>query len=481
MEENSPFTTADHGPLRAHIAWVCPRGDAPGAPLSDAFAEAGFAVDAARPDPARPQTADAAIVDFRGARVHLKKARRLASIARWSAPQNTIIYLCDPTISAEERAYLRRSGAVITDTPSPEPLITLCRRAIRHRNICEEAGERFKSLNLAAQAAPLSAPRSTSPATPPKEQEARAGAVLICSKPSPLSLRVMTVLRGAGYAVEAVLSPSQAVAALKAQHGAGGRCKFAAAVMVPSAPSDPIHALAERLSRTSARAGLPVMTICDDPDTVDFLREDHVEDDLAALLAQRIETAAARCAMERFLTPAGHNGAADAHANAYSASFFAGHGARLLSRALETGRPLSFAAFSIEAPAFAGGDVRDSAATLREVSAIVSRVTRAEDSLYRLSAQTFALALPATTGADAKRVAGRIEGVLQSTRFKRQNAIEAAEALFSIDIAASVWSTDAHPGDAAGRPLEEIIAALLTDLRAQRRITRRPPHRGARP
>lgn len=243
MSDFSPSACASSpAPYRALIAWVSAHDGPPDKAISEAFAQSGYRLISIGPGKHMAQAADAAIVDFRHSGVHLKKARRLSMIARRSAPYNRLIYLCGTNASAEERAYLHRSGAVIPGEGRPAALIAVCRQIIRYRNICEEAGERLKSMHL------LSTPHTNEP---DKLKQKR---ILLCAKPSPLSLTVLTTLRHAGYEAEGALSASQAIAAIEApKHKSVPGGPFAAAVVIPASSSDPLCGLVRRFNNRPAK------------------------------------------------------------------------------------------------------------------------------------------------------------------------------------------------------------------------------------
>jgi len=124
-------------------------------------------------------------------------------------------------------------------------------------------------------------------------------------------------------------------------------------------------------------------------------------------------------AIRRTLEGARGSGLTDPATGLFTPELFAGHLARVAEGARLRRRPLSVAVLRVaetEAVATARqGGWLDRA--LPQIGAMVSRLIRTEDTAARLSADVFALALPATRGPAGRIAADRIAAVIGCTAF----------------------------------------------------------------
>ncbi len=426
---------------RARIAWVSNAGG-PDPSVRRALREAHYALSDLKDE----RFADIAIVDLRSEDVSPRTARKLAGAARRSSPHGGVVYFANPSLDAPRRGYLRRSGTLVIAGDDPELLVAACRERLRARNLAEEAGERLKSY---AEAGALRQPADFVRRRPPFR-------VLVAGAPSPLSLSVLSVAQRAGYRVEGVLSAAQALSAIETD-------RFDCGVFLPQAPSDPLRSLAATLRRRNRQADFPILTLDDGPATGEnsFLAR-HVEDDLPDAIAAAVRTAQQTHLIKRFLTAGGHGGAWDGCAEAASAAFFARHAARLLARARETERPFALLSVHLDAAFLSQRNAADIAGPLRQASGLISSITRTEDMAARIAPTTFAVTLPATTGADADRIADRLTGVVQNTMFRLRDEATGDHDVFALSARAAALADDGE------RRLEEMVAQLIVQTKTDR-------------
>lgn len=143
--------------------------------------------------------------------------------------------------------------------------------------------------------------------------------------------------------------------------------------------------------------------------------EDETAERIAALAAAHRRHVAIRKALES----ARGSGLTDPATGLFTPELFASHLARVAEGARLRRRPLSVAVLRVSdteavVEARAGGWL-DRA--LPQIGAMVSRLIRTEDTAARLSADVFALALPATHGPAGRIAADRIAAVIGCTAF----------------------------------------------------------------
>src|SRR5205085_193251 len=115
----------------------------------------------------------------------------------------------------------------------------------------------------------------------------------------------------------------------------------------------------------------------------------------------------------------------------------------------ERNRPLSVCVLKLserpEVSRARGGGFLDRA--MPQIGSMISRLVRAEDTAARLAPEIFALALPATTGGQARLVGERIAAVIGCTAFEAGRGRPPFVAEFD------VGSAELQPGESAARAL----------------------------
>ena len=101
-------------------------------------------------------------------------------------------------------------------------------------------------------------------------------------------------------------------------------------------------------------------------------------------------------------------------------------------------------------PALGPADAGDDSAAWSDAAKAMSRKLRPSDSIYRLAPDLFALVLPETDAANAKRVAARLQDELQSIRAKHGKAFDI-----------TTHNYPEHVGSA--HELEDIVKSLLPE------------------
>ncbi len=166
-------------------------------------------------------------------------------------------------------------------------------------------------------------------------------------------------------------------------------------------------------------------------------------------------------AVRRALEAARASGLMDAATGLFTRELFAAHLTRLATAARQRNRPLSVCVLKVAerpelAAARAGGFV-DRA--IPQIGAMIGRLVRVEDTAARLSAEVFALALPATPLAAARLTAERIAAVIGCTAFEAG----AGKAPFVVEF--DIGVAEVRPGESAARALE-VAAAEATERQA---------------
>ncbi len=151
----------------------------------------------------------------------------------------------------------------------------------------------------------------------------------------------------------------------------------------------------------------------------DVAAADAPEEETAERVAALARAHRRHVAIRRTLEGARGSGLTDPATGLFTPELFAAHLARVAEGARLRRRPLSVAVLRVAeteavATARAGGWL-DRA--LPQIGAMVSRLIRTEDTAARLSADVFALALPATRGPAARIAADRIAAVIGCTAF----------------------------------------------------------------
>lgn len=151
----------------------------------------------------------------------------------------------------------------------------------------------------------------------------------------------------------------------------------------------------------------------------DVAAADTPEEETAERIAALARAHRRHVAIRRALESARGSGLTDPTTGLFTPELFASHLARVAEGARLRRRPLSVAVLRVSeseavAEARKGGWL-DRA--LPQIGAMVSRLIRTEDTAARLSADVFALALPATPGPAARVAADRIAAVIGCTAF----------------------------------------------------------------
>jgi PleD family two-component response regulator len=203
--------------------------------------------------------------------------------------------------------------------------------------------------------------------------------------------------------------------------------RFDCAVFLPTRENDPLNSLAKALKRHPKHNSLPVVFPLHDPDDADvyakrgasdFILTNHVGADLPVKLQVVSRRARLLKTMRRFLNACEGDGVRDSASGAFTATFLAEHGARLCSRADQSGRPLSLIILKIHTASRERGEPEPGRRALHQAARLINRVTRAEDTTVRIAADTFLVLAPATTEENAHLASLRIQGVMENTVFR---------------------------------------------------------------
>jgi PleD family two-component response regulator len=426
----------DTAQLRARIAWISASGRSAPPAFVDAANAAGYRLADGSERP------DIAVIDLYGADPASEAAADAIAAGRRSGAAAGLIIAAGAAASAEDRRRLVRQGETVFMRDSVEPLVGAIRERLRLASLADEAGDRVKTIIADGRTVTFSAPtRKTSDLC-----------VLIAGKPSPVALAASNAIAAASRDAACVFSAGQAMRAL--DHRA-----FQGAVFIPSDENDLLIALARALRRHREHRRLPVIIVSADEalldkraarDGLDTMSAARVGDDLLRRLETTTRRAAMAASMRAFLRSAEGTGGS---ALAASPKLFAQHAVRALRRADETGSSVSFVALSL-APKGEGLSGAAARAALDEALRTAARLVRAEDMIARLTATTLIFMLRGTCGADAGRVARRLEGVIAGTQPRTvldQSVVRAA----AIE-------------RAPGAEIERVIAALVTEFRQRR-------------
>lgn len=433
------LTASDRDTPRARVAWLtAAETAAPPPECLDAFAAAAFRVSLG----AGAAPVDVAVIDLDRRSISPRTVESLAALVRRSAPESVLVFRADASISAAERAHLRRAGElVLSDTGAPA-LIATIRNRLRLRNIAEEAGERLKSIAASSRLAEF----------PPIETSASAPTVLVAGAASPASLAAFAAIEPVAGRIVGALTPPQAMRALE---GADFDC----VVLTPHDRNDIFIALARTLRLRRRWQDIPFIVVApgvaedaaawSSGFAADVIARERVADDIAARTLSIARRARLAAAMRRFLTACAGEGVRDRLSGAFAPAFFSLHGERLLARADATGRQSAIVGVKL----FAAGTEDASARTLTQAARLIRRVMRAEDFVARLSHDLFIAAAPATSGDDAALIARRIEGVIAHAMFQSEGGKP-----YAVGAAATAMQRQ------RGVRLDESVAAVIAQL-----------------
>lgn len=423
---------------RARIAWLSPDPESilRAAPQ---FEKAGYAL----AEGAADKAFDIAVVDFRARRVTARVAQHLAALMRKKSPECGVVYLGAPLLGAAERAHLRRSGDLVLVEENLRPAIEACRQRLRIRNVAEETGERLKSIAASTRLSEF----------PPIETSSAAPSVLVAGAPGPAALAALRSAEAVGEDCAAALSAGQAMRALEA-------ASFDCAVFLIKKDGDPLLSLAKSMRRHRRFQDLPIVMIATDEAArgriaavwgAETLSSEHIADDLGSRVVALARRARLMSAMRRFLTACAGDGVRDRLSGAFTPQFFGQHAGRVFAR--QAARPIAITGLRL-APVLPEASDGASAKTLTEAARLINRVTRAEDCVGRLTADTFVVLMSATNAHDAAIAARRIEGVISNTMFRSRSR----QALFAV--AAATACVERAPG----MGIEETVAAVMAKL-----------------
>ncbi|MGA0546332.1 diguanylate cyclase domain-containing protein [Brevundimonas sp. VNH65] len=142
----------------------------------------------------------------------------------------------------------------------------------------------------------------------------------------------------------------------------------------------------------------------------------------------------------------------------FTQELFAAHLARLAEAARRRRRPLSVCVLRVSAAADLAharvGGWLDRA--MPQIGAMVSRLVRVEDTAGRLAPEVFALALPATTGGEARLTAERIGAVVACTAFDA--GPDRSPFVVEFDIGAAEVGPGENPAGVLERAFADLIA-----------------------
>lgn len=432
---------------KARIVYVGGAEDARAA-LTVSFADAGYAI-VSHEDASTKEMGhcDIGLIDLRGRRLSSRKAQSIASLLRKSSPESSILLIVDPYIDDTARKALRRHGELVVMLTRPEGVIERCRQILRLRNVAEEAGERLKSLATLSRLNEF--PPISAPAAPLR--------VLIAGEAGPAALAAVNALKPITEQCICVFSAGQALRAVE-------NARFDAAVFLAARENDPLMSLARSLRRHPKHASMPVLFPLTDPDLCEnyakrgaseFIFTDHIQADLGPKIQIAARRARLLKSMRRFLGACEGDGVRDPGSGAFTATFLTEHGARLCSRADQSGRSMAMIPLRIDMEARDGSESEPGRRALHQAARLINRVTRAEDVVARVGVDTFIVLAPATTEENAAKAALRIRGVLENTVFRSNDD----KLLYGVSIEAAAC---ARP---EGLCIEESIALALAVLR----------------
>ena len=183
----------------------------------------------------------------------------------------------------------------------------------------------------------------------------------------------------------------------------------------------------------------------------DVAAADTSEEETAERILALASTYRRHQAIRKALENARGSGLMDSSTGLFTRELFATHLARIVQGARRRRRPLSVAILRVPAaPRLA--EVREGGwldRAMPQIGAMVSRLVRAEDTAARLAPETFALALPATRGSQAKLAAERIAAVIGCTAFDA--GPERSPFVVEFDVGVAELQPDEEPADLVER------------------------------
>ena len=247
--------------------------------------------------------------------------------------------------------------------------------------------------------------------------------VLAAGKPDRHFLALSNALAGQGCEVVAAPTPYTAFDYLHER-------PFDAAVLWGAEDHAPALSIASGMKRNTRLYHIPAVLYLRGTGEInlselynrgfaDVAAADTPEDETAERITALARAHRRHVAIRKALESARGSGLTDPATGLFTPELFASHLARVAEGARLRRRPLSVAVLRVSetgavAEARQGGWL-DRA--LPQIGAMVSRLIRTEDTAARLSADVFALALPATQGPAARIAADRIAAVIGCTAF----------------------------------------------------------------
>ena len=273
---------------------------------------------------------------------------------------------------------------------------------------------------LALREATFAARGEPLPAPTPDDSPLR---VLAAGKPERRFLALSNALAGLGCEVVAAPTPYTAFDYLHER-------AFDAAVLWGAEDHAPALSIASGMKRNTRLYHVPSVLYLRGSGEInlaelysrgfsDVAAADTPEEETAERIAALARAHRRHVAIRRTLESVRGSGLTDPTTGLFTPELFAAHLARIAEGARQRRRALSVAVLRVAetepvAAARRGGWL-DRA--LPQIGAMVSRLIRTEDTAARLSADVFALALPATRGPSARIAADRIAAVIGCTAF----------------------------------------------------------------
>ncbi len=400
---------------RARIAIVSPDGEVENE-LTLSLECAGYQVTTPKDGPA-----DIGLVDLRNKRITAKHAKSIAALLRHKSPESSLFFLIHPTLHAPARTALKRYGEIIPARNNFDHVVERCRQILRLRNVADEAGERMKTLAVLNRLFEF----------PPISTSAEPINILIAGPPCPAALATISAAGKTAGDCISVLSAGQALRAMDTG-------QFGCAIFLPFPKDSPLHSVTRAIRRHPKYAGLPIIHVAEDEQHLqqlakhgasEFILQQHITHDLAARIQLSGRRARLLRSMRTFLRACTGEGIRDKTSGAFTPAFLAEHGARLSARADHSGRPLTVV--YIQLTCDNEETTTPERIALHRAAYLINRITRAEDLTARIAPDAFIVLCPATTKADAGKLALRIEGVIANTVFRGRDrhSLHAIEAI----------------------------------------------------
>ncbi len=299
----------------------------------------------------------------------------------------------------------------MTMPPHPAQAALRLEQLVRAAIAEEEVSQR--EATFAARGAPLVIP----------DAEPSPLRVLAAGKPDHRFLALSNALTAAGCEVVAAPTPYTAFDYLHER-------SFDAVVLWGGEDHAPAQSIAAGMKRNTRLYHIPAVLYVSGPGEInlselygrgfaDVATADTAEQETADRIVALARTHRRHQAIRRTLEAARHSGLTDPATGLFTPQLFASHLARVTESSRARRRPLSVCVLRItDTPELSeirtGGWLQRA---LPQLGAMVSRLIRVEDTAARLSADVFALALPATAEGAARIAADRIAAVIGCTAF----------------------------------------------------------------